>query len=288
MTTRCRKLCAGALAGLGAGDSGEEAALAQVGDQPREPGRAGRAEARLRLADQVGQRVLPVEQLEQLGVGIGQAQVAVALEVAQDPAARALLLVQALERVARAHPRADAELRGLGGDAVHAVLVDDERGARAHDDRAARLGRLAPALDGQLLIAEADQRPVAQQRRADDALAVQVGAMAGAGVLDPGAAAVGGGHDARVRARHGRVGDAQRRGRRAADQQVLDQRHAVAAGEHELERRLRAVQRRAAAPAERSAAHHLAAAVRAQHARAPYSTVSGWNAGLSPSSRSDR
>ena len=70
--------------------------------------------------------------------------------------------------------------------------------------------------------------------------------------------------------------------------QVLDQRHAVAAGEHELERRLRAVQRRAAAPAERSAAHHLAAAVRAQHARAPYSTVSGWNAGLSPSSRSDR
>ena len=173
MTTRCRKLCAGASPAVGAGDPGEEAALAQVGDQPREPGRAGRAEARLRLADQVGQRVLPVEQLEQLGVGIGQAQVAVALEVAQDPAARALLLVQALERVARAHPRADAELRGLGGDAVDAVLVDDERGARAHDDRAARLGRLAPALDGQLLIAEADQRPVAQQRRADDALAVR-------------------------------------------------------------------------------------------------------------------
>ena len=73
------------------------------------------------------------------------------------------------------------------------------------------------------------------------------------------------GGDPRVRARDAGIVELQRRAGRAADDHVLDERHALAAGQHQLERRLAVPERRAAAPAEGSPPRHLAAAVRAQH-----------------------
>ena len=185
MISRRQKL-GSAAARLRARDAGEEAALAEVGQQPREPRRPGGAEALLGLADQVDERARAVEQLEQLRVVVGQPQVAVAREVAQHPAARALVGVEALERVARPHPRLHAELRRLPGHpGVRADGADDQRSARADDDRAPRLGAVAPALDRQLLVADPDPHPVAQRQRPGQHRAVDEGAVAGARVLDP-------------------------------------------------------------------------------------------------------
>ena len=58
-------------------DAGQQAALAELGQQPREPRRARRAGTPLGLAHEVGQGAPPVDQLEQLRVGVRQPHEAV-------------------------------------------------------------------------------------------------------------------------------------------------------------------------------------------------------------------
>ena len=282
--TRRRHSGCGARFRVAALDPGQQAPLPEVGEQAGEPRRARGAEARLRLGDQVAQVARAVEELEQLGVVVRQAQEVVALEVAQHPPAPALVGLEPLERVAGADPRAQPEL-GRAGLGRGAEGGHDERRARPHDDRPPGLGLAAPALHDQLLVAELDAHAVVQCRRAREPAAVEVGAVAGAGVLDPGRRAVAG-RDARVPARDARVGELERAARRAPDQDVPDQRHAVAAGEHELERRLGPGQRLPAAVADGRPARQAAAAAPAQHPVAY--PVMGWKVGLSPPSFSDR
>ena len=144
---------------LPAGHALEEPALAEIGQQPREPRRPGRPVALLGQADELDQRVRPVEHLEDARVVVRQPQEGPAREIAQHPALAPLGGVEPLERVARAHARLHPEVRAGGRRhrRQHRALLDD--------DRAPGLGRLAPPLDAQLGVAEPDLRPVAQLRR---------------------------------------------------------------------------------------------------------------------------
>ncbi len=189
--------------GRRAGHTREEAALAEVGQQPRQPRRARRPEALLALPDQVDQRARAVEQLEQRRVVVREPQVGVAGEVAQHPAARPLVGVHALQRVARPHARAHPVLRRLRRRAGRG---HDERRARADDERPARLGELPPPLHAELLVPDADPRAVAQRERPLHPRAVHVGAVARARVLDLRRAFAGG--DPGMRARDARVVEA--------------------------------------------------------------------------------
>ena len=121
-------------------DARQVAALAEVGEQAREPRRPGRAEALLGDPDQIGQRMRPVEQLEEVRVVVGQPQERVAVEVLEHPALGALAGFEALERVARAHPRLHPELRRRGLHAGRSERRHDEARAGPDHDRAARLG----------------------------------------------------------------------------------------------------------------------------------------------------
>jgi hypothetical protein len=89
-----------------------------------------------------------VEQLEQLGVGIGHPEEAIRLQVLQDPPPRALGRFQALELIARSNPRVAAG----GGD--HQGIPG------SHDDGPPRLRLVAPPLDQQLLVSDPDTRSV--------------------------------------------------------------------------------------------------------------------------------
>ena len=79
-----------------------------------------------------GQGVPPVEQAEELRLGLGEPHEAAAAQVAQDVALGALLDLEALERPARAHARAQRELAREGGRrAGHGQR--GEAGAGRHD-----------------------------------------------------------------------------------------------------------------------------------------------------------
>ena len=169
----------------------------------------GRAEALLGLADQVDERARAVDQLEQLRVVVGQPQVAVAREVAQDPAPRALLGVEPLERIARPHARPHAELRRLGGDA-RACRPRRRPATRPGAPRSCRPASAASRRRS-TPISWSPIRIRAPSRSASgpvEARAVDERAVARAGVLDPRPAAVAGARSARAGAR--------RSGRRAA------------------------------------------------------------------------
>ena len=96
---------------LPAGHALEEAALGEIGQQPREPRRARRPVALLGQAHELDQRMRPVEHLEDARVVVREPQECPAGEIAQHPALAPLGRVEALERVARAHARLDPEVR---------------------------------------------------------------------------------------------------------------------------------------------------------------------------------
>ncbi len=93
------------------------------------------------------------------------------------------------------------------------------------------------------------------------------------------AAAVAAGGDARVLARHRRVGEHDRAARRAPDRHVAHERHARLVREHELERLYGSGHRGPAVTAVVGPLRELTTAARAEHG---YSSVRGWKAGLSP------
>ena len=202
----------------------QQAALAEVREQPGEPAEPASPRRRSDSAISSGS--------ESHRRGAGPARIVVAepqegagLEVPEDPAAVALGRRQALERVARAHARARAELGRLGRG---------HRRARGHDDRAARLSGVAGALDRQLGVAEPDPRPVAQLHRPAHALAVHERPVRRARVLDHRSRAVGG-PNARMQARDRGVGQHHARVRCAAERELGHQRHARRVVEHQLE-----------------------------------------------------
>ena len=166
----------------------------------------------------------PVQQLEELGVGVRHPQEAIRLEVPEDPPALALRGLEALQGVARSHLRMGAEASGRRRR---------ERRLRGHDDGPSCLALVAMTLDHELLVADPDPRPVAQRLATIQAAPVEPGPVARAGVLEQHLAA--GDRDSRLPPRDGRVVESHRAAGRAADRHVVDQRHPRAVGQHELQ-----------------------------------------------------
>ena len=94
------------LAGHGRGDAFDQAALAEIGQQPGEALRAGGAEALLGAVDELGRRVRAVELLEQPCVVVAEPQERAGLEILEHPPAVAFGGLQPLERVAGTHAHA--------------------------------------------------------------------------------------------------------------------------------------------------------------------------------------
>ena len=104
-----------------------------------------------------------------------------------------------------------------------------------HDDRPPSLGLVAAALDHQLLVADPDPRAVVQRRRTVDALPVEPGAVARAGVLEGHLAlAVATDGDARLATRHARVIELQSATRGTANGHLAQHRNPRAVREHQF------------------------------------------------------
>ena len=145
-------------------DTREQPALGQVREQARHARGPRTAVALLGITDQIDQGVIAVEQLDDVGVALGQAQELVVAQIAQDVALVTLRGVQLLHRVARAQAWPRVELRRrLWRRAGLADRRQHQARAGAHDDRPARLGLLAPALDRDRRVAERDAAAVAQR-----------------------------------------------------------------------------------------------------------------------------
>jgi hypothetical protein len=124
----------------------QEAAGAQVGQQARQPRRARRPEAPLRLVDDVGEHVPAVEELEELGVVVAQAQERAGLQVLQHPPLGSFAGLQAFQRVARPHARTAAGLEPGDARTGPGRRRHGERRPDPDDLGPPRLGGVPPAL----------------------------------------------------------------------------------------------------------------------------------------------
>ena len=266
-------------------DAGEEPALAQVGEQAREPRRARGAEALLGLADQVGERARAVEQLEQLRVLVRQPQVAVAREVAQHPAPLALVRVQALERVARAHPRAHAELGRLRGSRRRS-----RRPRPTTSDAPGRTTIVRPASASSRRRSTVSSWSPMRMRAPSRSATGPVTRVPSTYVpwLEPASSIraplplPAAEMRAWVRETLGSSSCSDEPGRRARSRARCTSGTRSPPASTSSSGASPPPSGRAAAAAERSPARHLAAAVRAQHGAGAQSAESGWNVALSP------
>ncbi len=234
--------------------------LAEIGQEPREPGRAGRALVALARGQQILERGVGGEHLDEPGLGVAHPQVLGALLVAQHPAPVALVLLELFQRTPRAQPRPRRDERGAiahgaGGRQLHADRVEHDRPARGEV--------VGVALDLQHGVAEPHDRPLGEPGAPPQRAVVEQRAVARAGVFDR---RVRRRHqDARVQARHGRVvqRDVVRLG--PAERDRVRQRDAGLA-EQELEGSTDALrQGLAAAAAEERPARDLASTRAAEH-----------------------
>ena len=122
-------------------DAIEQPAVGEISDQPRQPPRPGRPDDALGLGEQLGDRPVAVEQLEQRRVVGVHPHERATLEISQDEPLDALIGGESLQRPARPHagpqPTVQAQRRIRRGAQAHQRRVD------RHDDRLAGTARRA-------------------------------------------------------------------------------------------------------------------------------------------------